>query len=73
MLDACRAASGSSTAWVDNAYARSLAPWAILSISGYDDTTRPYKLFKAWSLIVKFIPVYDILISLQSRHLSAPN
>ena len=37
----CRAASSSGTAWVDNAYARSLAPWAILSISGYDDTISP--------------------------------
>ena len=27
----CRAASSSGTAWVVNAYARSLAPWAILS------------------------------------------
>ena len=42
----CRAASSSGTAWVDNAYARSLAPWAILSISGYDDTTSPHQTFK---------------------------
>ena len=39
----CRAASGSDTAWVDNAYARSLAHWAILSIYGYDDTTSPHQ------------------------------
>ena len=42
----CRAASSSSTAWVDNAFARSLAPWAILSISGYDDTTTPHQTFE---------------------------
>ena len=41
----CRAASGSGTAWVDNAYARSLAHWAILSIYGYDDTTSPHQTF----------------------------
>ena len=69
----CRAASSSGTAWVDNAYARSLAPWAILSISDYDDTTSPHQTFKAWSMIVILILVYDILISSQSRHLSAPN
>ena len=49
MLDACRAASHSGTAWVDNAYARSPAPWAILSISGYDDTTSPHQTF--WGMI----------------------
>ena len=37
----CRAASG-----VDNAYARSLAHWAILSIYGYDDTTSPHQTFQ---------------------------
>ena len=31
------------------------------------------KLFKAWSIIVVFIPVYDILMSSQSRHSSFPN
>ena len=41
----CRAASSSGTACVGNAYARSLAPWAILSISGYDDTTSPHQTF----------------------------
>ena len=41
----CRAASSSGTAWVGNAYARSLAPWPILSISGYDDTTSPHQTF----------------------------
>ena len=41
----CLAASGSGMAWVDNAYAKSLAPWAILSISGYDDTTCPHQTF----------------------------
>ena len=41
----CRAASSSGTAWVDNAYASSLAPWAILSISGYNDTTSPDQTF----------------------------
>ena len=37
--------------------------------------TRPVltKSFKAWSMIVILIPVDDILISPQSRHLSAPN
>ena len=42
----CRAASSSGTAWGDTAYARSLAPWAILSISGYDDTTSPHYTFE---------------------------
>ena len=41
----CRAASSSGTAWVDNAYERWLAPWPILSISGYDDTTSPHQTF----------------------------
>ena len=41
----CLAAISSGTAWVDNAYARSLAPWAILSIFGYDDTTDPHQTF----------------------------
>ena len=45
----CRAASSSGTACVDNAYARSLAPWAILSISGDDDTTSPHKTFEGVS------------------------
>ena len=38
-------------------------------------TTRPVltKPFKAWSMLVILIPVYDILISSQSRQLSAPN
>ena len=31
--------------WVGNAYARSLAPRPILSISGYDDTTSPHQTF----------------------------
>ena len=37
--------------------------------------TRPVltKPFKAWSMLVILIPVYDILISSQSRHLSTPN
>ena len=37
--------------------------------------TRPVlaKPFKAWSMIVMPIPVYDILISSQSCHSSAPN
>ena len=37
--------------------------------------TRPVhtKPFKTWSMIVILITVYDILISSQSRHLSAPN
>ena len=37
--------------------------------------TRPVltEPFKAWSMIVIFIPVYDILISSQFRHSSAPN
>ena len=42
----CRAASSSGTAWVGNAYARSLAPWPILSISGCDDTTSPHQTFQ---------------------------
>ena len=41
----CPAASSSDTAWLDNAYARSRAPWEILSISGYDDTTSPHQAF----------------------------
>ena len=41
----CRAASSSRTAGVDNAYARSLAPWAILTISDYDDTTNTHQTF----------------------------
>ena len=45
MLDAFRGASSSGTACMCNAYARSLAPWAILSISGYDDTTSPHQTF----------------------------
>ena len=45
----CRAASSSGTAWVGNAYARSHAPWPILSISGYDDTTSPHQTF--WGMI----------------------
>ena len=37
--------------------------------------TRPVltKLFNAWSMIVILIPVHNILISSQSRHLSTPN
>ena len=42
----CRAASGLGTAWVDNACARSLAHWTILSIYGYDDTTSPHQTFQ---------------------------
>ena len=42
----CRATSSSGTAWVDNAYARSLAPSPILSISGDDDTISPHQTFK---------------------------
>ena len=45
ILDAFRTASSSGMAWVNKAYARSLAPWAILSISGYDDTTSPHQTF----------------------------
>ena len=45
----CRAASRSGTAWVGNAYARSLAPWAILSISDLDDTSSPHQTF--WFMI----------------------
>ena len=41
----CWAASSSGTAWVANAYARSLAPWPILSISGYDDAITPHQTF----------------------------
>ena len=41
----CRTASSSGTAWVGNAYARSLAPWPILSISVYDDTTSSHQTF----------------------------
>ena len=41
----CRAASSSGTAWVDNAYARSLATWAIFSIFGYDDTISTHRTF----------------------------
>ena len=63
----------------EQCYGKSLAPWAILSISGYDDTASHLwhsivitELFKAWSMILVLIPVYDILISSQSRHSSAP-
>ena len=69
MLDAF----GPQAAQARPAYARSLAPWTILSISDNDDTTSPHQLFKAWSMIVPLIPVYDILISSQPRHSSAPN
>ena len=41
----CRAASSSGTAWVGNAYARSFAPWPVLSMSGHDDTTSPHQTF----------------------------
>ena len=41
----CRATSSSGKAWVDNAYARSFAPSAILSIPGYDNTTSPHQTF----------------------------
>ena len=41
----CRVASSSGTAWVGSAYARLLAPGAILSISGYDDTNSPHQTF----------------------------
>ena len=43
-LPLCWATSSSGTAWMGNA--RSLAPWAILSISGYDDTTCPHQTVK---------------------------
>ena len=42
----CRAASSSGKAWVGNAYARSPAPLAILSISGNDDTASPHQSFQ---------------------------
>ena len=32
--------------WVCNACTRSVAPWSILSISGYDDMTRPHQTFQ---------------------------
>ena len=41
----CRAASSSGTARVGNGYAWSLAPRAILSISGYYDATCPHQTF----------------------------
>ena len=69
----CRAASSSGTACVGNGYARSLATWAILSISDYDYATCPHQTFKAWSMIVVLITVYDIVISSQSSHSSASN
>ena len=62
----CRAASSSGTAWVGSANTRSLAPWAIISISRIDDTTGPHQTFMAWSTIVALISVYYILISSQS-------
>ena len=58
----CGAASSSGTAWMGNTCARSLALWVILSISGYDDTISPHQTFQAWSFVVVFIPIYDILI-----------
>ena len=70
----CRAASSSGTDWVGSAYARSLAPCPILSISG-TMMTRPVltKPFKALSMIIILIPVYDILLSSQSGYSSVPN
>ena len=62
MFDACRVANGSGTAWVDNAYARSLAPWATLSIFGYDDTTSPHQTFKGM--------IYDCIIHSCLRYLN---
>ena len=69
----CRAASSSGTAWVDNAHMRGRS--LLGQSSRYLAMTRPVpaKPFKAWSMIVILIPVYDILILSQSHHLSAPN
>ena len=69
----CRTASSSGTAWVGNAYAMSLASWVIFTIFDNDDMTSPLNFFKAWSMFVLLIPVYDILISSQSCHSAAPN
>ena len=56
-----------------HAYARALAPWAILSISGNDDTNNPHWTFKAWSMIVALISVCDSLISSPPCHSSGLN
>ena len=66
------------------ATARARPGWAVLmrglSLLGQSSRyrammTRPVltKLLKAWSIIIVLIPAYDILISSQSRHSSAPN
>ena len=41
-----RAASSSGTAWVGNAYAKSLAPCKASSRAGYDDTAGPHQTFQ---------------------------
>ena len=69
----CRTASSSGTAWVAMLIrGRSLLGQSSRYLSMM---TRPVltKRFKAWSMIVIFNPVYDILISSQSCHSSAPN
>ena len=63
----------SGRAWVDTKHVRLLASWAVLSISANDNTNAPHAFFKAWSMIVALIPVYDTLISSQSPHSSASN
>ena len=51
----------SCTAWVGSAFAKSLAPWTMLSISGNDNTNSPHRTF--WGMIYDLAPiqVYDIL------------
>ena len=58
-------------AWVGIAYARSLAPCAILLISVYGDTAGIHWTFQG--KIIARIPVYGISISSHSRHLFASN
>ena len=69
----CRAASSSGTAWV----AMLMRGRSLLGQSSryLAMMTRPVltKPFKARSMIVIFIPVYDILILSQSCHSSVPN
>ena len=57
----CRAASSSGTAWVGNAYAGRSPLGQSSRYLAMMTRTVPTKLFKAWSMIVILIPVYDIL------------
>ena len=63
----------SGTSWVCNIYARSFAPWAILSIMAMMSRPVLNDFFKTWSMITALTPVNHILISSQSLHSSPPN